>query len=173
MSGQRRTAAARPWRRCPRGWTGHAVQQQRPGAGDLPALRARHQLPAADPPMFVQLVRAHDQRGRLGRHVSAGQAIPRRPGRRHSRPPAPGSRHRFRRDHPRCGSRACKIVGVITLLLAVPGHRSRAGSPDSVDGRRPRACRSARLCARPGRAARSPCSSASAAPCSCAWPRSR
>ena len=68
--------------------------------------------------------------------------------------------------------RACKIVGVIRLLLAVPGHHSRAGSPDSVDGRRPRACRSARPCARQGRAARSPCSSASAAPCSCAWPRS-
>src|SRR3954463_1496738 len=62
--------------------------------------------------------------------------------------------------------------GVIRLLLAVPGHHSRAGSPDSVDGRRPRVCRSARRCARPGRAAPSLCSSASAVPCSCAWPRS-
>src|SRR5690242_551807 len=42
--------------------------------------------------------------------------------------------------------RACKFVGVITpLLLLLCGHHSRAGSPDSVDGRRPRACRSARL----------------------------
>src|SRR5215210_2845884 len=64
--------------------------------------------------------------------------------------------------------------GVITPPLLLPcGHHSRAGSPDSVDERRPRACRSARLCARRGRAARSLCSSASAAPCSCAWPRSR
>src|SRR5918911_3095164 len=71
-------------------------------------------------------------------------------------------------------SRACKLVGVIRplLVLAAPGHHSRAGSPDSVDGRRPRACRSARLSVRPGRAARSPGSNASAAPCSCAWPRS-
>src|SRR3954471_7580642 len=69
--------------------------------------------------------------------------------------------------------RACKLVGVITpLLLLLCGHHSRAGSPDSVAGRRPRACRSAPRCARPGRAARSLCSSASAAPCSCAWPRS-
>src|SRR4051795_1259469 len=63
--------------------------------------------------------------------------------------------------------------GVIRLLLAMPGHHSRAGSPDNVAGRRPRVCRSARPCARPGRAARSLCSSASAVPCSCAWPRSR
>ena len=75
----------------------------------------------------------------------------------------------------RVDTRACKIVGgeVIRLPLAVLGHRSRAGSPDSVGGRRPRACCSARPCARQGRAARSPGSSASAAPCSCAWPRSR
>src|SRR3954447_20564336 len=38
--------------------------------------------------------------------------------------------------------------GVITPLLLPCGHRSRAGSPDSVDGRRPRACRSARLSGR-------------------------
>src|SRR3954464_10295032 len=63
--------------------------------------------------------------------------------------------------------------GVIRLLLEASGHRWRAGSPDSVAGRRPRACRSARPCARRGRAARSLGSSASAAPCSCAWPRSR
>src|SRR3954447_2528333 len=62
--------------------------------------------------------------------------------------------------------------GVIRLLLAVPGHRSQAGSPDSVAGRRPQVCRSARLFARRGRAARSLCSSTSAAPWSCAWPRS-
>src|SRR3954468_21543502 len=36
---------------------------------------------------------------------------------------------------------ACKLVGVIRLLLAVPGHHSRAGSLDSVDGRRLRVCR--------------------------------
>src|SRR4051794_6454310 len=59
----------------------------------------------------------------------------------------------------------CKLVGVITPLLLLPcGHHLRAGSPDSVDGKRPRACRSARLCVRRGRAARSLCSSASAAP---------
>src|SRR4051812_44571698 len=64
--------------------------------------------------------------------------------------------------------------GVITPLLLLPcGHHWRAGSPDSVAGRRPRACRSARLSGRPGRVAPSLCSSAFAAPCSCAWPRSR
>src|SRR3954468_17955392 len=62
--------------------------------------------------------------------------------------------------------------GVITPLLLPCGHHSRAGSPDSVAGRRPRACRSARLSGRPGRVAPSLCSSAFAAPCSCAWPRS-
>src|SRR4051794_10588870 len=66
-----------------------------------------------------------------------------------------------------------KSWGVIRLLLEAPGHRWRAGSPDSDGGRRPRACCSARPCARPGRAARSPCSSASAASWSCAWLRSR
>ena len=76
-------------------------------------------------------------------------------------------------DHP-LPARACKPVGVITrLLLVVPGRRSRAGSRDSDGGRRPRACRSARPCARRGRAAPSLCSSASAASCSCVWPRSR
>src|SRR4051812_15784971 len=66
-----------------------------------------------------------------------------------------------------------QTCGGITPLLLLPcGHHSRAGSPDSVDERRPRACHSARLCVRPGRAARSLCSSASAAPCSGAWPRS-
>src|SRR5215207_1930059 len=63
--------------------------------------------------------------------------------------------------------------GVIRLFLAVPGHHSQAGSPDSVDGRRPQVCRSARRCARRGSAAPSLCSSASAASCSGAWPRSR
>src|SRR4051812_30899359 len=62
--------------------------------------------------------------------------------------------------------------GVIRLLLAVLGHHSRAGSPDSVAGKRPQVCRSARPCVRPGRAAPSLCSSAFAVPCSCAWPRS-
>src|SRR3954462_2021657 len=62
--------------------------------------------------------------------------------------------------------------GVIRLLLAGLGHHSQAGSPDSVDGKRPRVCRSARPCARRGRVAPSLCSSASAVPCSCAWPRS-
>src|SRR4051794_20709278 len=62
--------------------------------------------------------------------------------------------------------------GVITPLLLPCGHHSRAGSPDSVAGRRPRACRSARLSGRPGRVAPSLCSSAFAAPCSGAWPRS-
>src|SRR3954464_5381442 len=63
--------------------------------------------------------------------------------------------------------------GVIRLLLAVPGHHSRAGSRGSAGGRCPRACRSARPCARPGRAARSPGSNASAASWSCACLRSR
>src|SRR3954452_5656060 len=66
---------------------------------------------------------------------------------------------------------APSTCGVITLLLHC-GHRSRVGSRGSAGGRRPRVCRSARPCARPGRAARSPGSSASAVPCSCAWPRS-
>src|SRR3954467_7118540 len=65
------------------------------------------------------------------------------------------------------------ITPLLTPLLLPCGHHSRAGSPDSVDGRRPRACHSARLCVRPRRAAPSLCSSASAAPCSCAWPRPR
>src|SRR3954466_9219957 len=50
--------------------------------------------------------------------------------------------------------------GVITPPLLLPWHRSRAGSPDSDGGKRPRACRSARRCARPGRIARSPGSNA-------------
>jgi len=61
---------------------------------------------------------------------------------------------------------------MIRLLLAFPGSHSRAGSPHSGGGRRPRACRSAPPCARRGRAARWFGSSASAASCSCAWPRS-
>src|SRR3954463_8139119 len=86
----------------------------------------------------------------------------------------------FRKPH--CGSvridederEHANLWGVIMPLLLLPcGHHSRAGSLDSVDGRRLRVCRSARPCARRGRAARSPGSSASAAPCSCAWPRSR
>src|SRR4051794_21573192 len=68
--------------------------------------------------------------------------------------------------------RACKPVGVITLLLLLPYHRLRVGSRGSDGGRRPRVSHSARPCARPGRAARSPGSSASAATWSCAWPRS-
>src|SRR3954463_16086829 len=63
--------------------------------------------------------------------------------------------------------------GVIMQLLAVPDHWLQAGSPDSDGGRRPQGCRSARPCARSGRAAPLLCSSASAAPWSCAWPRSR
>ncbi len=59
---------------------------------------------------------------------------------------------------------------MIRLLLAGPGHRSQARSLDSVDGRRPRASPSAQPCIRQGKAARSLGSSASAAPCSCAWP---
>src|SRR4051794_19822203 len=71
------------------------------------------------------------------------------------------------------GHESMQNRGVITPLFLLPcGHHSRAGSPDSVDGKRPRVCRSARPCARRGRAARSLCSSASAVPCSCAWPRS-
>src|SRR3954470_17739450 len=62
--------------------------------------------------------------------------------------------------------------GVITPPLLLPWHRPQAGSPDSVDGKRPRVCRSARRCARRGRAAPSLCSSAFTGPCSCAWPRS-
>src|SRR3954451_25173986 len=73
----------------------------------------------------------------------------------------------------RVSGRACKLVGVITLLLLPCGHHSRAGSPDNVAGRRPRVCRSAEPYARPGRAVRSPGSSAPAAPCSGPWPPSR
>jgi len=63
---------------------------------------------------------------------------------------------------------------VITPRLMLPFCcHSPAGSLDSFDGRRPQACRSARRCVRRGRAARWPGSSASAASCSCAWPRSR
>src|SRR3954471_1043404 len=73
----------------------------------------------------------------------------------------------------RLAPESMQTCGGITPLLLLPcGHHSRAGSPDSVDERRPRACHSARLCVRPGRAAPSLCSSASAAPCSGAWPRS-
>ena len=68
------------------------------GAGDLPALHPRHQLPAADPAVPAP-VRAHDQRGRLGRDVPAGQAAVRRRGRRHPRPAAPRPGRLLRRDH--------------------------------------------------------------------------
>ena len=64
--------------------------------------------------------------------------------------------------------------GMITPRLSLPcGHRWRAGSRGGDSGRRPRACRSARRSAHRGRAARSFGSSASAASCSYAWPRSR
>src|SRR3954453_21733442 len=71
-----------------------------------------------------------------------------------------------------CAEESMQNRGVIKLLLAVPDHHSQAGSPDSVAGRRPQVCRSARPFARRGRVAPPLCSSASAAPCSCAWPRS-
>jgi Transposase DDE domain len=66
-------------------------------------------------------------------------------------------------------ARACKLLGVIRPPLRwASGRRSRAGSHDGDGGKRPRACRSARRCARRGRAAGSACSSASAAPWPCA-----
>ena len=77
---------------------GLAVRPVDPGAGALPALHPRHQLPAADPAVPAP-VRAQDQRGRLGRDVPAGQAALRRRGRRHPRPPTPRARRLFRRDH--------------------------------------------------------------------------
>jgi hypothetical protein len=61
----------------------------------------------------------------------------------------------------------------IRRLLTVPDHRWRSESLDSNVERRPRACRSEQHSGRRGRVARLPCSSASAASCSCAWPRSR
>src|SRR3954467_7238879 len=95
-------------------------------------------------------------------------------------PPQPGNNgpgppiRRLRSDGVNVTPESIQNRGVITPLLLLPcGHHSRAGSPDSVDGKRPRACHSARLCVRPRRAAPSLCSSASAAPCSCAWPRPR
>src|SRR3954464_15592650 len=52
------------------------------------------------------------------------------------------------------GNESMQNRGVITPLLLLPcGHHSQAGSPDSVDERRPRACRSARLSGRRGRVA--------------------
>lgn len=68
---------------------------------------------------------------------------------------------------------ACKPVGFITRLLRLSLRHWRDGSRDNACGRRPRACRPARRCERRGRAAPSSCSSASAASCSCARPRSR
>src|SRR5215211_7578863 len=66
------------------------------------------------------------------------------------------------REHANCW-------GVIRPPLRwASGRRSRAGSHDGYGGKRPRACRSARRCARRGRAAGSACSSASAAPWPCA-----
>ena len=65
--------------------------------------------------------------------------------------------------------RACNPVGFITPPMRLLHRRLRGGSRDSDDGRRPRAYRSAPLFARRGRAAPSPCSSASAASCSCVW----
>ena len=54
--------------------------------------------------------------------------------------------------------------GVIRRPLPSAYNRhSRGGTHDGVGGRRPRACRSARPCARPGTAAPWLCSSASAA----------
>src|SRR4051794_9353886 len=65
--------------------------------------------------------------------------------------------------------RACNPVGFITPPMQLLRCRLRGGSRDSDDGRRPRVYRSAPLSARRGRAAPSPCSSASAASCSCVW----
>ena len=75
-------------------------------------------------------------------------------------------RSKFRRS---ITMRACNPVGFITPPMRLPRRRSQGGSRDSDDGRRPRAYRSAPLFARRGRAAPSPCSSASAASCSCVW----
>src|ERR1700738_1804362 len=65
--------------------------------------------------------------------------------------------------------RACNAVGFITPPMRLPRRRLQGGSRDSDDERRPRAYRSAPLFARRGRAALLPCSSASAASCSCVW----
>jgi hypothetical protein len=61
--------------------------------------------------------------------------------------------------------RACNLVGLITTPMRLLHRRSRGGNQDSDDGRRPGAYRSAPLFARRGRAAQSPCSSASAVFC--------
>ena len=65
--------------------------------------------------------------------------------------------------------RAFNPVGFITTPARLLHCRSRGESRDSNDGRHPRAYRSAPLFVRRGRAAPSPCSSASAASCSCVW----
>src|SRR3954453_24210518 len=67
-----------------------------------------------------------------------------------------------RRDH----ARSWEVI--TPPLLSACGRRWRAGSRDGDGGRRARACRSARPCARRGRAAPSACSSAPAAPWPCA-----
>src|SRR5271166_6811517 len=71
------------------------------------------------------------------------------------------------RDRLRTDKRACKAVGFITPPMRLPCRRLQGGSRHSDDGRRPREYRSAPLFARRGRAAPLPCSSASAASCSC------
>ena len=81
------------------------------------------------------------------------------------------------RSHQPLGRRAamgaCKAVGFITRLLRLRLRRLRGGSRGSDDGKHLRAYRSAPLFARRGRAGPSPCTSASVASCSYAWPRSR
>src|SRR3954447_22080341 len=65
-------------------------------------------------------------------------------------PPNGGARGGSKGD---AKGRACKLVGVIMPLLLLPcGHHSRAGSRGNAGERRLRVCRSARRCARRGRA---------------------
>jgi hypothetical protein len=66
-------------------------------------------------------------------------------------------------------TRACNPVGFITSPMRLLHRRLLGGSRDSDDRRRSRAYRSAPLFAPRGRAAPSPCSSASAVSCSCVW----
>ena len=93
-----------PWRRYRRDGAGLAVRRLGPGAGALPALHPRDELPAADPAV-VAPVRAADQRGCLGRRCSAapsrGSTTKPRPSSRACA--APGS---FAPTRPRCGSTA-------------------------------------------------------------------
>src|SRR4051794_15264446 len=110
-----------------------------PGAGALPALHPRHQLPAADPALPAP-VRAADQRRRLGRPVPPRQAAVRGRGRRHPRPPAPRPGGLLRRDHG--AGRRPDLLG-----LGVPEHevaihvirpsRGRAVVAEVLGGHRP------------------------------------